>query len=72
MTDKQIEEFYKSNNPYENYGKKVLAECDSCSTELIEGDEVYAFNGGIYCSKNCVIDDVELEKRMLTREWYAR
>ena len=70
ISDKRTEEHYLKSNPYENYGKKVLAECDFCETELIEGDEIFVLNGWVYCSKECAISDIQFERITLTREWY--
>lgn len=65
ITDKRIDEHYLQSNPYENYGKKVLAECESCSTELIGSDEVYILDGFIYCSKECMLHEHIFEKVIL-------
>jgi hypothetical protein len=47
-------------------------ECDHCSTELIEGDEIYTLNGWVYCSRECAVEDIEFDKIILTKEWYER
>lgn len=50
--------------------EKPLATCDCCGDDLYEGLDVIRFEGNIFCSKDCLIDYLDITTEVLDRDWF--
>lgn len=65
ISDRQIDKFFEGRNPYENYGKPTIVECEGCGGDLIEGDEVIMYLGDAYCNEQCLVECIDCYKVVL-------